>query len=387
VRPDRHSLARFVSLRWAALPIIDRRWTAPMSAIALGFGLFVGVAIGPGVQGSLGTTKPMVIQVPAPLETQTATAPGAGSGGDGGKPPRGSPLGGNGSNPGTPPPVFDAPTPTTTPPVTPTPSITTTYQQTTTTTTDSSGGATTVFTGTVVHLNPEADSYTVAADGRLIAIHSHSPPNLGKVVEVETSQLANGTYVEQGNRTENGSRGQASFGGTVSFSDPVTGVYTVSAPGVSLLVRGGIQRNPPAVGTRVDVDARIADNPEPLPVTTPGDNGCGRPPALPKPPRVALEQVGLQVADGDRATTTDVEAIVEGVCGGSRELLVSADDVRESGHDVALSVPKEISIGALKPGQVLKLTAEISSGGILGLTAVAGDQGSNGADDADLVQP
>jgi hypothetical protein len=132
---------------------------------------------------------------------------------------------------------------------------------------------------------------------------------------------------------------------------------------------------------------RIADNPEPLPVTTPGHDGCGQPPALPKPPRVALEQVGLQVADGDRATTTDVEAIVEGVCRDSRKLLVSADDVRESGHDVALSIPKEISIGALEPGQVLKLTAEISSGGALALSAVAGDEGSQGADDADLVQP
>ena len=51
LRPDRASLARFASLRWAALPMIDRRWTAPMSAVALGFGLFVGVAIGPGTRG------------------------------------------------------------------------------------------------------------------------------------------------------------------------------------------------------------------------------------------------------------------------------------------------------------------------------------------------
>ena len=45
---------RFASLRWAALPIIDRRWTAPLSAIALGFGLFVGVAIGPGTEPASG---------------------------------------------------------------------------------------------------------------------------------------------------------------------------------------------------------------------------------------------------------------------------------------------------------------------------------------------
>ena len=85
VRPDRASLARFASMRWAALPIIDRRWTAPMSAIALGFGLFVGVAIGPGTEGTLGTTSPMIVQVPAPDDTQTAVVPDAGGGQGGGQ--------------------------------------------------------------------------------------------------------------------------------------------------------------------------------------------------------------------------------------------------------------------------------------------------------------
>jgi hypothetical protein len=121
VRPDRRSLARFASLRWAALPVIDRRWTAPMSAVALGMGLFVGVAIGPGTEGSLGTTNPMVIQVPDPANPQIASAPPDSGGGDG-KPNH---SGGGG---GTPPaetsgggsaPVFDTPPlDTTTPPAT-----------------------------------------------------------------------------------------------------------------------------------------------------------------------------------------------------------------------------------------------------------------------------
>ena len=75
IRPDRWTALRFASLRWAALPVIDRRWTAPMAAIALGFGLFVGVAIGPGTQGSLGTTKPMVVQVPATPRPRPDDAP------------------------------------------------------------------------------------------------------------------------------------------------------------------------------------------------------------------------------------------------------------------------------------------------------------------------
>ena len=123
------------------------------------------------------------------------------------------------------------------------------------------------------------------------------------------------------------SAASVSFGGTVSFRDPATGVYTVSAPGVSLLVRGGAQRKPPELGDKVEVEARIADNAtEPLPVRPAGREGCGRPPALPKPPKTALEQVGTvhtgaaadeiadEGTDAATETTTDVEAIVEGVC-------------------------------------------------------------------------
>jgi hypothetical protein len=396
VRPDRRSFARFASLRWAALPIIDRRWTAPMSAVALGFGLFVGVAIGPGTQGTLGTTKPMVIRVPAPAAPQVVAAPPASPGGHGGgsdqplsggggggqQPPDSPPVFGS---PGTTPPLDSVAPPPVTPPTTTTGGTTTDEQSDTD---DSASDSTTVLTGTVVHRNPEAVSYTIAADdGGLSAIHSHNAPSPGEEVEVDARQLTNGTYVEQGNRRERGSRGRVAFSGTVSFSDPVTGVYTVSAPGVSLLVRGGIQRNPPEVGKLVEVEARIASNPEPLPVSDPGQDGCGKPPALPKPPKVALEQVGLKVTGDGRQTTTDVEGIVEGVCRNSHQLIVSADDVRESGHDISLGVPAEFRIGALKPGQVLKLGAEIGDAGALTLSSVAGDEGTDGAEDADLVQP
>jgi hypothetical protein len=51
-------------LHWAALPVRDRRWAAPLSAVALGFGLFVGVAIGPGAAGTFGTGVAQVIEIP-----------------------------------------------------------------------------------------------------------------------------------------------------------------------------------------------------------------------------------------------------------------------------------------------------------------------------------
>jgi hypothetical protein len=245
---------------------------------------------------------------------------------------------------------------------------------------------TTALSGTVVHVNPYADSYTIADDDSLIAIHSHHPPNLGKSIEVDAKQLANGTYAEAGDRTESGSSAQATFNGTVSFSDRNTDVYTVSAPGVSLLVRGSAGHLP-RPGDNVEVRARITDNPAPLPIRAPGEQGCGNPPALPKPPGKALEQVSLRIDEGDGATGTDVEGIVEGVCRDSRELIVSADDVRESGRDISLAVPDDIELGRLAPGDVLRLTTAIRDNGSLELSTVAGDKGGKGADDPDLVQP
>lgn len=405
VRPDRNSLRRFASLRWAALPIVDRRWTAPLSAIALGFGLFVGVAIGPGTESGLGTSKPMVIRLPAPPETQTASAPPVSSGSHGDR------AGGQGgqadqSPPASPPPSIDSPPsvdapsftnppPVTTPPIYPTtPTYPTTPPSTNTTTTSETGTGgdqaetTTTFTGAVVHLNPAAASYSIATeDGRLIAVHSHRPPAVGDRIEVEAKAFANGTYSEVGHRDKVGNAGRAEFSGTVSYSDPVNRVYTVSAPGVSALVRGGEAHRPPGLGEQVEVEARIADHPEELPVSEPGQQGCGQPPAQPKPPKTALDQVRVRTTADEPQTTTTVEAVVEGVCRTDRRLIVSADDVRESGHDIAIAIPEEFRVAALKPGQVLKLGTEIGAAGALSLSSVAGDEGAHGAEDPDLVQP
>jgi hypothetical protein len=394
VRPNRDSLARFASLRWAALPIIDRRWTAPMSAAALGFGLFVGVAIGPGTQGTEGASGPLTVQVPEEPSEPEAPPADTGGGRGGGQGAHDDPGGGGGqaSPPApspTPPttPTTSSP-PVTTPPISPSPPVSTGGVGTTTTSTTTTPveEPTTALSGTVVHINPYADSYTLAGDGSLTAIHSHHPPNLGKSIEVDAKRLANGTYVEAGNRSEGGTSSQATFNGTVSFSDRNSHVYTVSAPGVSLLIRGSAGHLP-RVGDTVEVRARITDNPDPLPIRPPGEQGCGDPPALPKPPGKALEQVSLRIDEGEGAAATDVEGIVEGVCRDSDKLIVSADDVRESGRDISLAVPGDIELGRIDPGDVLKLTADIRDNGSLEISAVAGDKGGKGADDPDLVQP
>lgn len=407
VRPDRWTALRFASMRWAALPVIDRRWTAPLSATALGFGLFVGVAIGPGTQGSLGTTRPVMVQVPEPNAQASVPAgrpspvvkphlPGAGHSGQSKpdspfEPPTSSsppidssPFPSAPTTPATP--TFPTPPTTTIPPVNDTGGTTTTDQTQT-----ADEPSTTTFTGTVVHLNTKAGSYTLAADDELIAIHSGHLPDVGETLEVDTVTLANGTYGEDGNRQRSGKRGRVSLGGLVTFRDPKTGVFTLSATGASVLVRGGAQRTPPPLGKRADVEVRFADHPEELPVSPAGHEGCEKPPALPKAPPISLEQAGIVHTGGDGpagSSIADIEAIVEGVCRSNpRKLVVSADDLRESGQDVSVGVPQKLQLANIETGDVVKLSASIGESGNYTLTGIASDERRQAADDQDLIQP
>ena len=129
-----------------------------------------------------------------------------------------------------------------------------------------------------------------------------------------------------------------------------------------MLVRGGDQRTPPKLGDTVQLEARFADNATELKPTPAGREGCGEPPALPKPPKISLEQVGTvhtgaaadetadEGTDAATETTTDVEAIVEGVCRtGSRTLIASADDLREAGRDIPVGVPRSSTWGTSSP--------------------------------------
>ena len=372
IRPDRWTALRFASMRWAALPVIDRRWTAPLSAIALGFGLFVGVAIGPGTQGSLGTTRPVMVQVPDPdAQTTVAAAspspgggshlPGTGQGGHASptrrstrrrrrSPPIDSSSFRRRSGPHRRPPSFPTTPTTTIPPVDNTGGTTTTDQ----TQTGDETSTTTTFTGTVVHLNPKAGSYTLAADGELIAIHSGHLPDIGETLEVDTLTLANGTYGEDGDRERSGKRGRASLGGVVTFRDPRTGIFTLSATGASVLVRGGAQRTPPPLGKRADVEVRFADHPEELPIAPGGSRGlreaAGAPEGTADLPRAGRDRPHGDEGQADDGSTADIEAIVEGVCRSNpRKLVVSADDLRESGQDIPVACRRSSSSRTSRP--------------------------------------
>jgi hypothetical protein len=394
IHPDRWAALRFVSLRWAALPVIDRRWTAPLSAIALGFGIFVGAAIGPG--SSLGSQTQTVVEVVRPAVAPT-TVPDNG-GGNGGATGGGhhTDPGDGGGTPAAPTPTpptdngpFGEPTPSTPPTTTTPPPTTTTTTTTTPTDTDDQPDEpppNPTVKGTVVHVNDAAGSYTVAReDGTLRAVHADGLPGLGAVITVTARALANGTFGEVGDRESTGDAGKFDLAGTVTFSEPRIGAYTVSATGTSVLVRVPAGTRMPEVGDHVIASVRIAGNLDPISAQDAGREGCGEPPHLPTPKKFALQQVDLAVSGhGSRA---NLEAVVEGVCRKSDSLILSADDQREAGRDIAVVVPASFAIGDVAVGQMLAIRADIGTGGNLTASKIAADDDRSAADDANAIQP
>ncbi len=62
------------TMRAFAKVVTDRRWAAPLSAMALGFGLFLGVAIGPGVSGSVAGAPGQIVAVQMPSSGEDGSA-------------------------------------------------------------------------------------------------------------------------------------------------------------------------------------------------------------------------------------------------------------------------------------------------------------------------
>ena len=67
----RHDRAARTVLRASRLVVTDRRWAATLAAMALGFGLFLGVAIGPGAAGTLRHRRGQIVAV-APSSAEAA---------------------------------------------------------------------------------------------------------------------------------------------------------------------------------------------------------------------------------------------------------------------------------------------------------------------------
>ncbi len=439
-------------LRWAALPVTDRRWAAPLSAVALGFGLFVGVAIGPGAAGTFATGAAQVIEIPGFIggtgsgdgggegggPATTASSAGAASGGGGSSIPTESAL-----------PSFapselesepsEAPAPTSSPPKSPAEEEAPEPEEE-------------ALAGIVLHVNPAAGSYTIAEPGgTLDVLHAGKPPQPGTKVSVPVRLLANGTFAEAGARIRSGERDRATFSGIVTYVDPTPAApaYTVSKRGASVLVH--VHPDPaaaaptlPALGAfaKVAVDIEkpqsLAPAPasassatpaesvpdqsteppappaneappapseptppppaEPIPVPPPAPAepapalappSCAPDPSQPSlpaaRPRAILWQRQIS-APGAPFTAGDLAGMVKAVCPATAQLLVSADDVGESGHDLLLAVPPGIDTAKLKVGQSVLATATIGADASLSLTGLASDERLKGADDAKATQ-
>lgn len=359
------------ALRAAALVVTDRRWAAPLSAAALGFGVFAGVAIGPGTAGSLATGAQQVIEIPSSGEGD-----GQNGGGGGGAASTASSLpslGGEASG------GFEAALPATAPlasePIEPLPPPATEPAPKAAPTEENEPEKEAegqMFKGTVVQVSPAAGSYAMAIDGgELISIHAPELPEPGAQLSGPLRQLANSTYAEAaelelGKKTVK----EATFSGTITFVDatPSAPAYTVSGRGSSLLVHvepdsSGVVPELPVVGSLVKVTAKI------------------EPPLEPKGSSTLL-QGKLEVESVPPSTYLELAGIVKEVLLETGQLLLSADWAGESESTLTLAVPPEIDSTKLELGDSYLATVEIAEDGSFGLKGIAGDERAKGADDS-----
>lgn len=386
-------------LRWAALPVTDRRWAAPLAAVALGFGLFVGVAIGPGAAGTFAGGIPQIIEIPGFGEDggggeearegageEPASASASSFGGENEEETFAPLIGGEGSAfvPAVeePPPAAD-----------PAPEKEARQPK----------PEAEELSGTVIHLNPAAGSYTVAeAGGVMSAVHAGKLPQAGTEVTVPIRTLSNGTLAEVGKRRGGGEQTRATLAGIVTAVDSDAGAlaYAVSNRGSSVLVHvrpdpSGATPALPALGSYVTVEADVEAPPPPVvPEAAPVEPeslvepGCAPDPASPPPTAEQDSVLWQREASGGGApfTHADFAGILTAVCVDTAQLLVSADDVREDGRDLLFAVPPRIDLTKVEPGQSVLLGADIGADGSLSLTGLASDERLAGAEDAKATQ-
>jgi zinc-ribbon domain len=359
------------------------------AAIALGFGVVIGTAISPNLSGIIASAPP-VVQAPT-TEEPRAPAP-LGRGGGGGRAPAPASSG------------FAAP------PV-------------------SSGGGSggggdkhrkkkqkkkkknqvDTLAGVVVHVNPVAVSYTIASLGNLRSIHTAAPetlPTVGTDLTVPVRPLRNGTYAENGQRTAQGSATSAVFSGTVTHCADTDGTppgncdapdladsgyaYTVSTVGSSVLVRvpSASDTTVPKVGQLVTTTVQINQSPTgPAAPTDPPMECDGGPsqvfPQPPMTPTAMLIQSSLTPAGTVGGGT--LEAVIQRRCPNDSEMILSADDTRESLRDLnPLAVGFGIDQSKLFEGQPVMVSFDLSglgSSATFSINGIGSDHGIGGADD------
>jgi hypothetical protein len=394
-----------VLMRWAALSITDRRWAAPLSAVALGFGLFVGVAIGPGAAGTFATGAAQIIEIPrfGGEESEAESTAEA--------PPPESHAGKAAESPafGSTPETSSFPTPEVETPVPPEEHSASSPKPKATPPTKDGDSEKQTVKGVVVHVNPAAGSYTLAeGGGALDVVHAPKLPQPTTKLEAPVRPLVNGTFAEAGTRKRLGTKDRVSLEGLVTYVDatPTAPAYAVSKRGVSVLVHvhpdpAGAPPALPALGTLADVAVDIEtpvipSEPPPADVESQSEHekgtvmppSCAPDPSQPPPiqPTAVLWQRNRS-AEGAPFTYGTFAGIVTAVCPDSGELLVSADDIRESEADLLFKLPGPgIDLTQLSVGGSVIATATIGVSGELSLTGLGSDEHTRGADDATGLQ-
>lgn len=363
------------ALRGASLVVTDRRWAAPLSAAALGFGIFAGVAIGPGTTGSLATGAQQIVEIPSSGGDDGQSGGGGGAlalTGSASPPLAGS--GGAGFEEALPPtlPLASEPIESLPPPAAePAPKAAPTEESEPEEETEGQ-----MFKGTVVHVSRAAGSYAMAIKGgELLSVHAAELPDPGTTLSGPLRQLANGTYAEAAElELEKATAKEVAFSGTVTFADanPAAPAYTVSGRGSSLPVQvepdpSGAVPELPALGSLVKVTAKI------------------EPPAEPKG-NSALLQGKLEVESVPPPTYLELAGILKEVQSETGQLMLSTDWAGEGESTLALVVPKEIDATKVKLGDSYLATVEIAADGSLELKGIASDERIKGADDSVSAQ-
>ncbi len=247
--------------------------------------------------------------------------------------------------------------------------------------------------GTVVHLSHNGHGYTVVTkEGQLIALHAAKEPAPGDKLKTTVKPLENGTFAQLKAKVS-GHVDSAKFHGTVTYADAAAGIYTVSAPGVSLLVH---LPPPPAA-------ANPADPALPVPLPVPGATGPPTPPpaTVPAPGTLTTVEVAIKPPaqpgdkpqleetkrkDGDPSSgDLDLETIVQAPDPAAppdpSHLIVSADDAGESPATLSLKVPPKFDVSKLrKPGTVISALVKLETDGSYTLTSATDDTTRKQAD-------
>jgi outer membrane biosynthesis protein TonB len=385
-------------LRAVSLVVTDRRWAAPLSAMALGFGLFLGVAIGPGAPGTLATGAGSIIAIapgggeeaePEALATAEPEAPAAEPDPEAftAEPePFESALAEPALEPAPPAePLPEEEGPPAEPPAEEE------FEE-------EGEGEVQQLKGTVVHANPAAASYAMTiAGGELVSVHAAKLPLPGEKLAVEATPLTNNTFAEE-QRERSGTASRAELRGVVTYvgSDPANPVYTLSSRGSSILVHlPPSSLELPELGAYATAKVRIekpAPEQEPAAPEAESTEPEAAEPCVPDPalkpasePKRIVVQQALET-EPEPATYFDLAGIVSAVCPATKQLLISADDLRASEADLLLNAPAGIQATKLKVGESIVATATVEEGGTLTLAGLASDEGQKGAEAAASAQ-